>query len=338
MDKKVKTTLIVALSLFSAGVIIFLCVLMSVNFDYSKLSTSFRIGNNSETSIKTEHIEKDIEASGQDIKINLSSAYITVKPSADNMIHLSYDNNNDCNFELENGSSQLILTQKQSAGVFFGFLFFQNTKHNEVVLSIPVGHDGTLSIDGASSEISMSDVKILGYFKINSVSGEITIENCKSKILETGNTSGNIKLANIETDNIRANTVSGNMNISDISQSIFVTLASTSGEVYAEKVKASSLGAETVSGNITLKNVAGQKASFSTTSGEVGLASADFNEIVFNTISGNIRGTVSGAADDYTVYTSTLSGNNSLSSHKGRGERTLDLSSTSGDFDISFEK
>lgn len=311
---------------------------MSVHFDYSKLSTKFQFGNNSETNVKTEHIDKDIETSGQDIKINLISAYVTVKPSEDDKIHLSYSNSNDCNFELENSTSQLTLTQNQGAGVFFGFLFFQNAHENEVVLSIPVGHDGTLSIDGASSEISIYDVEISGYFKIHSISGEITIENCKAKTLETSNTSGDIKLKSIEVDSIQANTISGNMDVSEISQSIPVALASTSGEVYAENINASSLKIENISGNIKLKNAAGQKASLSTTSGETELNSADFSEIVFNTVSGDIEGTVSGAADDYTVYTSTVSGNDSLSSHKGRGEKTLDLSSMSGDFEISFEK
>lgn len=337
MNKKAKTTLIVALSLFGAGVMIFLCVLMSVNFDYSKLSTSFQFGSNSEVSVKPEHIEKGIEANGQNIKLELSSATVTVTQSADDMIHLSYDNNESTYFELQDSTSQLALTQKQNGSFSFGFFYMQNTRCG-VTLSIPTKHGGTLTINGASGNISVSDVKILGDFKIHSVSGDIIIENCKAKTLETGNVSGEIKLASVETDSIRADTISGNLNVSEISQSIPVTLASTSGEVYAENVKTSQLEVETISGDITLRNVAGQEASFSTTSAGVELNSADFSEIIFNTISGNIRGTVSGASDDYTVYTDTVSGNDSLSSHKGRGERTLDFSSTSGDFEISFEK
>lgn len=337
MNKKAKTTLIVALSLFGAGVIIFLCVLMSVNFDYSKLSTSFRFGTNNEVSVKAEHIEKDLEAKGQNIKLEFSSANVTVTQSADDTIHVSYDNNENSYFELEDSSSQLVLTQKQNAGFFFGLFYMQETR-SEVTLSIPAEHNGTLTINGASGDISISGLKIMGDFKIYSVSGELAIENCKAKTLETGNVSGNIKLASVETDSIRANTVSGSLKVSEISESIPVTLASTSGEVYAENVKTSKLEVGTVSGDITLRNVAGQEASFSTTSAGVELNNADFSEIIFNTVSGDIRGTISGASDDYTVYTNTVSGNDSLSSHKGRGERTLDLSSTSGDFEISFEK
>jgi len=279
MNNKVKTALIVALSLFGAGVIIFLCVSMSVHFDYSKLSTNFQIGTNNEARIKAEHIDKDIEASGQDIKLSLIPVDVTVTQSADDMIHISYDNSENTYFKLNDSASQLTLTQEENGKFFFGFLN-QNDKHNEVVLSVPAGHDGALTINGVSSDISISGIEILKNFKIHSVSGE----------------------------------------------------------VYAENVKTSSMELQTVSGDITLKNVAGQKASLSTTSGGVELNRVDFTEIIYNTVSGDIEGTVRGASEDYTVYTKTISGENSLSAHKGRGERTLDLSSTSGSFDISFEK
>lgn len=337
MDKKTKTTLIVALSLFGAGVIIWLCVSMSLRFDYSKLSADFSNSKSSETSVKTEHIDKDIEATGQNITLNLSSADVIVTPSADDMIHLSYDNSEDCYFELKDGASELTLKQEQAGSFFFGFLHIQET-HVKVTLSIPTGHEGTLNINGASSGISISDLDIAGSFEIYSVSGEISIENCEAKEVQTGSTSGNIELTSVETDYIKAESVSGELRVSEITKSIPLELASVSGEVYAENVKASELGIKTISGHISLRNTSGQKVSFSTTSGGVELDGADFREITFETVSGDIRGTVSGAAEDYTIYTDTVSGSNNLSSLRGNGDRTIDLSSTSGSFDISFEK
>jgi len=337
MDKKTKTTLIIALSLFGAGIIIWLCVSMSIHFDYAKLSADFRNGGSSETSTKTEHIDKNIEATGQDITLDLSSADVTVTPSSDDMIHLSYDNSENCYFELKDDASELTLKQELSGGFFFGFLHLQET-HVNVTLSIPTGHEGTLNISGASSEISISDIDISGSFGIYSVSGKISIENCKTKDVQTGNTSGGIELTSVETDNIKAESVSGELRVSEIKKSIPIELASVSGGVYAENVKASNLGIETISGHVSLRSAAGQKVSFSTTSGAVELESADFREITFNTVSGDIRGTVSGSAEDYTVYSDTVSGSNNLSSLRGHGERTIDLSSTSGSFDISFEK
>ncbi len=338
MNKNTRTAMIVALSVFGAGVIICFCVAMSLHFDLTKLTHDFRSSASNAASTKTEHIDKDIEDKGQNIVFDLSSANVTVTPSSDNMIHLSYDNSDYCSFKLDDGTTQLNLKQEEQANGFFsGFVNLQDISP-EVTLSIPVGHEGTMNINGASSKISISNVEITGGLEIDSVSGKIAINNCKSKTLKSGNTSGAIELASIETESIRVNTVSGALRISEISQSIPMTLASTSGEVYAENVKTENIGINTISGGITFKNVTGQKADLSTTSGGVNLGSVDFGEIDFKSISGGIRGTVDGSSDDYTVYTDTVSGPNSLSSHRGRGERTLDLSSVSGGINISFEK
>jgi len=341
MNKNTKTALIVALSLFGAGVLIWLCVSLGVGFDYSKLSGGFFRSENGtvagETSAEAEHIAKNIDEKGQDIEFDLSSAYVTVEPSADGKIHLTYDNAEDCYFEFKETDDSLTLKQKQQFGYFFGFMFINDAPQTEVVLSLPARREGLLDINGVSGGISISDLNLRDSSKIYSVSGEISIENCKTASVEAGTTSGDIQLASINTESVKATTVSGSISLSDISGGIPVTLASTSGEVYAENVKAKDLEVGTVSGGLTLKNVSGSRAILSSTSGGVKLGGADFLEIEFETVSGDISGTVAGSSEDYTVYTETLSGSNSLSGHRGSGERKLELSSTSGSFDIGFE-
>lgn len=337
MNKKTKTALIVALSLFGAGVVICFCISLSVHFDFSRLSDSFRVGVNSEEKIEAEHVDKNIEAKGQDLIFNLSSADIVVTPSDDDMIHISYDNSEDSYFELKEKDGSITLTQKGTRTFFLWSMNFQDTEA-KVTVSIPGGHDGTLNINGASSDISVSELDIGGKFGIFGVSGEVNIKDCECKTLETGTTSGEIKLASLKTDSIKASTVSGDIELSDITKSIPVTLASTSGEVYAENVKAKDMGIHTVSGEIRLISVTGQKATISSTSGSAELTRADFEELDFDTVSGDISGTVVGAAEDYKVFTDTVSGSSSLPSNKESGERALDLSSVSGSFEIDFVK
>ncbi len=337
MSKKTKTALIVALSLFGAGVVICFCVSLSVHFDYSRLSDSFRAGVNSEEKIEAEHVDKDIEAKGQDLIFNLSSADINVTPSGDDMIHISYDNTEDCYFKLEEKDGSITLTQKGTRTFFLWSINIKDTE-SKVTVSIPGGHEGALEINGASSDISVSALDIGGKFGIFGVSGEVSIQDCECKALETGTTSGKIRLISLRTDSIKATTVSGDIELSDISKSIPVTLASTSGEVYAENVKAKDMGVHTVSGEIRLISVEGQQISISSTSGSAQIDRADFEELDFDTVSGNISGTVVGAFEDYRIISDTVSGSSSLPSHKDSGERTLDLSSVSGSFEIEFEK
>ncbi len=342
MNKNTKTALIVALSIFGAGVLIWLCVSLSVGFNYSKLSFASGTGKSSETaedaSFKAEHIDKDIVENGQNIIFNLSSADVTVEPSSDGRIHLSYNNTEDTYFEFKETDGTISLIQKQKSDSIIGFVVINNIAKNQVVLSLPAEREGELNINGASSEISISDVSIAADMNIFGVSGSVTIEECKCATLDTGTASGDIKIASVETSRVNADSVSGTISISEIRQSIPLTIASTSGEVYAENVKTKDLNIETISGKVSLRNISGQKADLSTTSGGVDLDRADFREVKFTTISGDIRGTVAGSAKDYTVYTETVSGSNSLSGNRERGERTLDFTSTSGSFDIKFEK
>lgn len=344
MNKNTKTALIVALSLFGAGVLVCLCISFIIHFDYSKLSVNsnpiVKIGDKEtikDETYKKEHIEKNIDEKGQDIVLNLISADVTVESSSDGHIHLSYDNTDDIHFELAETDNSIKLTEKQKDDYSFDILS-GNYDRITVVLSLPSKRDGKLNINGASSEISVSNIDISKEMGIFSVSGNVTIKDCKTESLDTGTTSGEIEVTSVDTGRIKANSVSGSIKISEISKGIPMSIASTSGEVYAENVKTEDLNIETTSGEVSLKDTIGQKADISTTSGSVDLSGADFREIKFKTISGEITGTVAGSSEDYTVYTDTLSGDNSLSGHRGRGERTLDLTSTSGSFDIQFEK
>ena len=106
MNKKLKTTLIVALSLFGAGIIICFCVAMSANFDFTKLSANFQSESVNASNAKTEHIEKSIEASGQNISLNIGSADIRLEKSVDENIHISYTNTEDNYFKLESSKSE----------------------------------------------------------------------------------------------------------------------------------------------------------------------------------------------------------------------------------------
>ena len=339
MNKNQKKALIIALSICGAGVLISLCVLASVNFDLSRLSARHNVGvskDDSET-IKAEHIEKDIDESGQNISLNLSSADVVIKPSDDEKIHISYDNTEETYFELESTGKKINLTQKQKSYITFGVVFFSDNKLT-VEVYIPADHEGNLDINGASSDISVSDMKFEGKFDINSVSGDIVLQNCEADTISTGNTSGEINISAVKTTSIEASTISGDININEITEKTPISLETTSGKVYAENVSAQDIKAESISGGIELVKVTGNTANLSSTSGDVHLDLADFQEIVYNSVSGSIKGTVCGSSDDYTVYTDSISGSNSLSSHRGRGDRTLDLSSTSGSFNISFEK
>ena len=342
MNKNTKTALIVALSIFGAGVLIWLCVSLGVGFNYSKLSWNWGkdrdVSASDDASFVAEHVDKDIEEKGQSIEISLSYSDIIIKPSQDGKIHISYDNTEETYFEFRETDNSIVLKQRQKGSSFLGLIPTGSSVKNTVELSLPEGRDGKLTTGSASGETFASDLKMKDKMSISTVSGELTANNCEAEAFAASTVSGDIEAVSIEAKSYDLVSVSGNISLSQISRSAPVSIASTSGEVYAENVKTENMDINTISGEVTLKSVVGQRAVISTTSGATKLLKADFRELKYTTISGDISGTVTDSSEDYTVYTDTVSGRNSLSGHRGRGARTLDLSSTSGSFDIGFEK
>lgn len=338
MNKNTKTALIVALSLFGAGVLIWLCVSIGIGFQYSKLfsGTVEAYSGIDAAQFKTEHIEKSFDEQGQEIVLNLSYADVTIEPSTDGNIHLSYDNSENSYFELKETDRTLRLTQRTKDTLFPGVTIGVSEKL-DVFLRLPAGRSGELSVGGASGSISASELELRDEMELGSVSGKLTVTNCKAPSVETSTTSGAIRLHTVETERLRAGTVSGDIEIADIGGGVPLTLSSTSGAISVQEVKTDTLAVGTVSGKITLDAVSGKNAKLSSTSGGVSLKAADFQELKFTTVSGDLFGTVKGKAEDYTVFADTVSGSNRLSTHRGRGERTLELSSTSGSFDLDFE-
>ncbi len=333
MNKKIKTVLIVALSLFGAGIVICLCISLIIGFDYSRLHVDLNPDSSEASDAATEHFDKPFDSSVDSVTINVSFADVIVTLSQDEDIHLSYDNTEVTYFDLKNDKSSINLQQHQRSHIeLFGF-----QSDCTVKLSVPSGFKGSLELNSASGDIELNDITANDGIELNSVSGSIKAIGCASDELEAGTTSGDIELSAAVTSDIEASSVSGRISVLDIENETSLDLSSASGDLKLQSVNARELNGETISGSIELDSLKGTKAKLHTTSGDVRLNSADYTELLFDSISGTISGSVVGSADDYSVFVETVSGTNSLSGHRGRGERTLDLSSTSGDFKINFE-
>lgn len=337
-NKKTKTAFIVAASLFGAGVLIFLLASMSVGFDYKVLSTSFYRAENGKFVQSTEEektlIEKTFDANDQEIVLDVVSDDIRVSLSTDGKIHLSYYNREDLSFDLQESDHRIRLTQKGKTGLSFGFGF--HVEPYVVELQLPEVHGGALELKLTSGDCFLRDLTLSEDLILGSVSGDIYLENCAAISLSVSSVSGEQKLDDFEASRLTASSVSGDMLVRGCKTELPITLSTTSGEISLENLTLSELDASTVSGDISLNSVSAARAELGTTSGDAHLSAGDFSELIFSSLSGDLSGSIAGKAEDYSVFTSTLSGDNGLSGHRGRGAKTLDLSSTSGSFRLRF--
>ncbi|MEF9972258.1 MAG: hypothetical protein RR731_08095, partial [Oscillospiraceae bacterium] len=88
MKKSVKVVLIVAASLFCAGLVISTAALALVHFDFSRLNAAISFGETQNAqALKAERVDKTLENDGKDVIFNLSSAEVVILPSPDDKIH-----------------------------------------------------------------------------------------------------------------------------------------------------------------------------------------------------------------------------------------------------------
>jgi len=314
MNKNVKTVLIVALSLFGAGAILFAAADAMVGFRLSKLDPRSGIGGADGRSRLIEQVYAD---RGQSLKIDVSYAWVMVKPSDDGEIHVKCQENETSSFDFGGGENDIALTQKERAGSFSGWGFLSEGGAS-VELSVPEGHKGDLRIVSASGGTDISGLEL---------DGTITI----------GSASGYVRISGTGAGDIGADTVSGGISLKNLKKCGDVRLGSTSGVVDAENTVFGNIKIDTVSGRVELEAVSAQDAKVTTTSGSLRLKSGDLRALSFGSVSGGAEAALKGMAGDYRVTAESLSGRCSVPSGSGTGGRTLDFRTTSGNISVSFE-
>lgn len=240
---------------------------------------------------------------------------------------------------------------------------FNVNRHMYTEIYLPAGYSGQLKTGTVSGDISISmDLSLEGDLSLASTSGDINTysQNIKAKRVNATSTSGEIRLSVLETSEVNVSTTSGDIWIGKADAP--AACASTSGEITISggtgdrdisttsgdvKVKELSgcIEVSTTSGEV---NVSGDLGCgrMGTTSGDVFLSLAELSgDISVNTASGEVTlelpkeaslkfeaGTASG--DINTFFDDALSfskkGNHAAGT-VGSGERTIDISTTSGD-------
>ncbi|MEG2010217.1 MAG: DUF4097 family beta strand repeat-containing protein [Oscillospiraceae bacterium] len=300
MKKSVKVVLIVAASLFCAGLVISTAALALVHFDFSRLNAAISFGETQNAqALKAERVDKTLENDGKDVIFNLSSAEVVILPSPDDKIHLSYSNTENIYFELEETENEIRLLQKTAGSGHLWFVFnFNSEPQYDVNLLLPKTYAGALNLSSTSGGVNLRDLAFEGDVRIELTSGEIVLENVDAKTIFANNSSGEVSVANVKTQ--------------------VLNLASISGDVSAV-------------------NSSGTRTEISTTAGEIELSRLGGKQVKLDAVSGDIEGTVLGSPADYTVHSDTVSGENNLSEYGEKGENSLDIKTVSGDIEIYFE-
>ena len=189
-----------------------------------------------------------------------------------------------------------------------------------VEIGLPEKYSGELELHAGSGDIELDGVSTIEALSVAAGSGSVSLENvsCLGDI-SVSTSSGELRADGLEARSFRAESSSGDVELADVS---------CQNEM---EIKASS-------GDITLDGCTADEYRLRASSGDISVADGDFESAELETTSGDITARFRGGMEDYSIRSGTTSGDNTLPERLDGGDRRLDVTTTSGDISVYFDR
>lgn len=246
--------------------------------------------------------------------IDLSSSDLKIGVSPDETVHITYYNNPKHKYEVTQSDDEFTLTQIPLPIVSSFW------KAMDVTVLLPLQFRGILTAKTASGRINIDiDTIFADSIDLRSGSGEIEADQVSVQgDISLRASSGNITLQNINTADgtLTVDGSSGNKRLNTVSANS-INVISSSGRIYAEEI---------ICTDIHMKG----------SSGGVKFSELNAQTITIESSSRNVEGSIVGNNNDFSVTSSVGSGRNNLPEQWGQGDKTLKVTTNSGNIEITF--
>ncbi len=280
MNTSTKIWLIVAFALILTGFIVFIGVMATLKWDFTKLSTA-----KYETNIY--EIKEDFSS----ISINTDTEDITLLPS-------------------ENGKCELVCfehkNRKHSATVKDGVLIIEhsdtekwynfiriNFKSPKITLYLPQAEYSSLKIKENTGDIDVPEDFKFERAEINTSTGNVKWCASFTEVIKISTSTGDIYLKDIKVGSLELSVSTGDISASHISCDGEIKLATTTGEMQLYDITCNNLTSSGSTGDISLCSViATEKISITRSTGDVDFKNCDASEIFVKTSTGDVEGSL----------------------------------------------
>lgn len=231
-----KKALLIALSLILVGGIIFVIVMTSLNWEFTRL-----ISDDYTTSTYT------VEEQYSGIKITANTANITFAPSTDGKTTVTSYANEDiiCNVTVSDGT--LVIEMNDTCKWYEKLI----SGGADLTVSIPAGDYAALKID-----ISTGDAVVPADFSFASIDIDTTTGDVECMASASGNinieaTTGDVTLNGITAQNLSIDISTGNVNINNTTVENKLKIDGTTGDVEMYSLLAGEIEIKLTTGDVT---------------------------------------------------------------------------------------
>lgn len=280
MAEKMKKWLLVAAVLVILGAVIFGGTMMTLGWDFSKLST-----------VKYDTAVHTFLDEIKHISIDADTADITFVPSADgNTKVVCYEREKEKHIVSLEGDTLTIELRDERRWYEHIGIGFETPK---ITVYLPAGDYGALT-----AELSTGDVDIPKDFSfeemdIRGSTGDVNIDASVSGSVEVKTSTGDITVNNISAGSMELSASTGKITVTGVDCKGNITADVSTGKVSLTDVKCENLSSEGDTGDLTLKNViANQAFTMERSTGKVNFERCDAAQITVETDTGHIKGSL----------------------------------------------
>lgn len=278
MSKGIKIWLVIGASLILIGGIIFSGVMMSLDWDFSKIST-----------VKYETNEYEISDSYKNIKVITDTADITFIPSENTRV-VCYEETKLKHSVTVQGDTLVIeeiYTKKwyENIGINFGT--------PKITVYIPEDEYGNLTIKTSTGDTDIPKGFTFENIDITQTTGSVKCLASSNGDIKIKTSTGSIKVENITAGTLDLKVSTGDINVTNVEcVGDFLVKVST-GKAKLENVKCNDVISTGDTGDITLKKViANEKIDLKRSTGDVKFNGCDASELIILTDTGDVKGTL----------------------------------------------
>ncbi len=322
---KKRNRLILPVVLISVIAVITVGILLAIHYDFQ---FGFYV-HGTDVLKYTNHGSATMDTAVDRISVSWESGHVTVEPYDGETVEI-YETqsgnaiaevDDEMHWYLENGHLHIRFDGK-------GYFRFSFGRRPEKQLIVRVPRDSalltSLALDVVSANLTVKDVGATGAFSISNVSGSIVLQNVSAAPFRLDTVSGTLSLTNGQFSNVRINTVSGNITLVNVSATK-AALDSVSGELLLTDCNFQGIDANTTSGDLRITPAGTlDSLNFDTTSGDLTLTlPADHTGF-----SAELDSTGGEFASDFATTVSN-------DTHRyGDGHLNIEMDSTSGNLNI----
>ena len=297
--------------------VIVLCIILAVGFILAVVGTCICVSAQEKEIKSYKKTEQTIRADGLNtLTVDSRFEDITIAKTDGEDFTFTYYEGNRLKHTVDY-STEGELTLYTARQEWFLVLWFNRyAQYNTIIIGVPQNYTGALILKTDTGRIKADELKNL--------SG-----------VETYVKTGDTRLSGITAQTLKVNSVTGNVTIENCEFSSGVTVKSSTGNVSVNGAKAEEVTVKLTTGKVSV-NADCKILSLTATTGDINFSTVTACDVFVKATTGSISGTIRGAEEDYDIRCDTTTGDCNLTDRIKEGGKKLVASATTGDIKIKF--